>query len=238
MKNKNISIFCSIISAFSICMPLSSIYAEDNNTIYTSLTSSQQNQDHENMKINNISEPSSEEDSDSDSYLDEKTGKVIDPFVRPGMADLLHLNKSIEITYKKCFSLFCSKQKKIFYSNLIDHLFKISDYFKFASISTPYQENICNAQVIVSQMQELVNIMERNSKCISWSTRSTALKAMHTYFSAESIMPGIDFSTNEVGADDMANYLRSHFTNNDSLMNFIQGLSNRMEIFEAIIYYA
>lgn len=87
-------------------------------------------------------------------------------------------------------------------------------------------------------MQELVNIMERNSKCISWSTRSTALKAMHTYFSAESIMPGIDFSTNEVGADDMANYLRSHFTNNDSLMNFIQGLSNRMEIFEAIIYYA
>lgn len=101
MKNKNISIFCSIISAFSIYMPLSPIHAEgnnsDNSAIYTSLTSSQQNKNSENVKLNNIFESSSEEDSDS--YLDEKTGKVIDPFVRPGMADLSHLNKSIEITY-------------------------------------------------------------------------------------------------------------------------------------------
>ena len=87
-------------------------------------------------------------------------------------------------------------------------------------------------------MQELSNIMNRNSKCISWSTRSTALRAMHTYFRAESIMPGIDFSSGEVGADDMVSYLKAHYKDNDSLMTFIQSLANRMEIFEPVIYYA
>ena len=87
-------------------------------------------------------------------------------------------------------------------------------------------------------MPELSNIINRNSKCISWSTRSTALKTMHKYFSAESIMPGMDFSSGEVGADDMVAYLKAHYKDNDSLMTFIQSLANRMEIFEAVIHYA
>ena len=221
MIKKSIFLCLSVMFAISISSTHNIIHAED--PIHD-------------VTLVNVSDPFSEEESES--YIDEETGKVIDPFVKPGMADLSHLNKSIEIAYKKSRSFFCSKSKKIFYSNVKEHLFNISDSFKFAGIFKPYNENLCNAQVIITQMQELSNIINRNSKCISWSTRSTALSAMHKYFSAESIMPGIDFSSGEVGADDMVAYLKSYYKDNDSLMLFIQSLANRMEIFEAIIYYA
>ncbi len=60
---------------------------------------------------------------------------------------------------------------------------------------------------------------------------------MHTHFHTESIMSGTDFSSGEVGADDMVAYLKVKYQNSYSLMIFIQSLANRMEIFESVIYY-
>lgn len=243
MNKKSISICCSIMSALLISSSFSLIHAEgpttDNSCLNQSLAEVQsQEPGSDDTILKNLSDESSYSEEESDSYLDEKTGKVIDPYVKPGMADLYHLNKAIEISYKKSNSFFCSKSKKIFYSKVTDHLFHISDSFKFASRFKPYHENLCNAQVIVTQMQELTNLINVNAKCISWSTRSTALKSMHTYFHAEPIMTGINFDSGEVGADDMVAYLKSHYPDNNSLMNFIQSLANRMEIFQPVIYYS
>ncbi|MDR1627251.1 MAG: hypothetical protein LBR79_00570 [Oscillospiraceae bacterium] len=170
-------------------------------------------------------------------YLDEKTDKVVDLRVKPGMPNLSHLNRAIEISNKKSGAFFCSKCKKEFFYKIIDLLFEISDSFGFASCFNPYHHNLGAAQVIVSQLQTLFNIMNSGSKYIPWSVRSTALGVMHEWFYIESILPGLDLNSGEVGADDISAYLQLHYQNNDSIMNFIQSLTDRMEIFYVIIDY-